>query len=213
MASPERFSLTLEATSSTVPAVTRLRRLLKLAIRVFGLRCIRCTQEQPPGRWSLIDHRFFPGWTWRGGRSFSPSSDTHNPSAKHNRHNAHTRDTSMSYVRRNRNGFSVARKVRQGDRWVEETVCWLVDHMTPESAAEGFATELARLEAEAKEADAYLATRDGCYDRAALWERHRLAARIEKLRTRVVAVRAYLAESGVAGGVSECGGGEPQNAN
>lgn len=42
----ERFTLTLEASNSTVPAIIRLRRLLKLALRTFGFRCVRCEQHE-----------------------------------------------------------------------------------------------------------------------------------------------------------------------
>ena len=40
-----RYTITFEASNSTVPAIIRLRRLLKLALRAFGFRCIEVKQE------------------------------------------------------------------------------------------------------------------------------------------------------------------------
>jgi len=41
----ERFVLTLESLPEKVPSEVRLRRLLKLALRAFGLRCVRVEPE------------------------------------------------------------------------------------------------------------------------------------------------------------------------
>jgi len=41
----ERYTLTIEAEPHRVPAIIRLRRLLKLALRTFKLKCIRCEQQ------------------------------------------------------------------------------------------------------------------------------------------------------------------------
>jgi hypothetical protein len=43
----ERFALVLQAEPWTTPAVSRLRRALKLLLRSFGLRCVECREVKP----------------------------------------------------------------------------------------------------------------------------------------------------------------------
>jgi hypothetical protein len=43
----ERFEVVLEAAPSDVPPAVRLRGLLKLALRAFGLRCTSCRDVTP----------------------------------------------------------------------------------------------------------------------------------------------------------------------
>ena len=46
----QRYTLVLEATPRHhAPAIVRLRRLLKVALRTFGLRCVECRPLDPPG--------------------------------------------------------------------------------------------------------------------------------------------------------------------
>ena len=44
MTQRERYSVTLEAKADEVPSTIRLRRLLKVALRAFGLKCIGVTR-------------------------------------------------------------------------------------------------------------------------------------------------------------------------
>ena len=44
----ERFTITLRATKHDVPAVIRLRKLLKYAWRALGLRCEECVRIEEP---------------------------------------------------------------------------------------------------------------------------------------------------------------------
>lgn len=46
---PERYVLTLEPKADEVPAIVRLRALLKHAIRAFRLRCVAIHPEDVPG--------------------------------------------------------------------------------------------------------------------------------------------------------------------
>ena len=50
-AKPERFALVLQAVPEPgdVPAIIRLRRFLKAALRSYRLRCIRCEPLQDEG--------------------------------------------------------------------------------------------------------------------------------------------------------------------
>ena len=41
---PERFVIVLEARASSIPAILRVRRLLKTSWRAFGLRCVSVGQ-------------------------------------------------------------------------------------------------------------------------------------------------------------------------
>jgi hypothetical protein len=45
----ERFEIVLEAQKSDVPPVTRLKGLLKAALRTWGLRCVSVAQEHAGG--------------------------------------------------------------------------------------------------------------------------------------------------------------------
>lgn len=67
--------------------------------------------------------------------------------------------------------------------------------MSPAEAVDGFAADLAVLESEAAAADEYLNSRDGAYDRQARWQRRQLQGRIDKVRVRLEAIRAYLASA------------------
>jgi len=53
LAAPERFTLVLQALPDGVPAIIRLRRVLKAALRSYGLRCVQCGRRRsnpPRGR-------------------------------------------------------------------------------------------------------------------------------------------------------------------
>ncbi len=41
----ERFTITVESMPSSIPAIARLRRLLKFALRSCGLRCVQISQN------------------------------------------------------------------------------------------------------------------------------------------------------------------------
>jgi hypothetical protein len=43
----ERYQLTLEALPDSAPAVIRLRRFLKAALRAYGLRCTSAVELHP----------------------------------------------------------------------------------------------------------------------------------------------------------------------
>jgi hypothetical protein len=42
----EQFQITLEAKPSAVPAIVRIRKLLKIASRVLGLRCVEIREKK-----------------------------------------------------------------------------------------------------------------------------------------------------------------------
>lgn len=50
------YRVTLQATGSDVPAVVRLRRFLKMALRGYGLRCLDVEEVNPPPRPAAPSH-------------------------------------------------------------------------------------------------------------------------------------------------------------
>ena len=42
-----RYLITFEASPAAVPAIVRVRKLLKFASRALGLRCVRLVEENP----------------------------------------------------------------------------------------------------------------------------------------------------------------------
>ncbi len=43
----EKYTLTIESTPDNVPAINRLRRLLKALIRAYGFRCLEVVEVKP----------------------------------------------------------------------------------------------------------------------------------------------------------------------
>jgi len=120
----------------------------------------------------------------------------------------------MSYIRFSGTGYSLVQKVKCTDgKRRERTLAWLGQHQTVEEALQGMSAELASLEQRATSDDEYLKTPDGCRDRSARWNRHKLGKSIERLRGQLASVRAFCGEPeragvvGGVGGVAECGDG------